>query len=90
MWRQRAFQRSCSFKIVEEGEPGGKDSGTLQLSSFLEARLLPVVTQVGVGFVWKSLRTPPRVDLGGGLTAQVPEVFGGTGHGLHPVTADPV
>lgn len=58
--RERAFQRNCSFKIVEEGEPGGEvarrgsemlaqgTSGTLQPSFSFEAGLLPVVTQVGV------------------------------------------
>lgn len=63
MWRQRDFQRRCSFKIVEEGEPGGEvtrwgsemlaqgTSGTLQLSLFFEAGLLPVVIQVRADFV---------------------------------------
>lgn len=63
-------------------------SGALQLSLFFEAGLLPVVTQVGVDFVQMSLRTPPRVDIGGGLRGQVP-AFGGSrgiwGYRFHPV-----
>lgn len=63
-------------------------SGTLQLSSFIEAGLLPVVTQIGVDFVQMSLRTPPRVDIGGGLRAQVPAFWrsrGIWGYRFHPV-----